>query len=649
MARFEITAPDGHKYEINAPENASEQDAVSFLQSQLASGGVSEPEPPAAEGDYPELRRRMAAHPVPNPNPIGQIAGDVGEAWQRVADDITTMPTKGEIRNPIDMITKGAHQIGDIIGAVFSPVASAQRHLVSEPISAAGKSITKAFPSAEQIDSSMMGMRPGSNPLSLVKKLPAETPLEKAVKKVGNRFSQDEKGGGLSARDALDKINSSSEPLMLADVGGENVRGLGGNVARQPGASRNIAKNNLELRDEGSQDRLDGLISRSVNSGPSMFQTVKTLLTGRSQAARPAYQTVEQMDGIWSPRLQEFIGDPALKSGLARGYEIERLNSLAEARKFDPTQMGIDLDQEGNVVLKKVPNMRVLDMAKQGLDAMISEERNEITGRLSARGVSLDKVRRAYVSEIDKMDTAGLYRGARDAWAGPSASMDAVRHGRAIFGANPEEIAADFAELSPANQEFYRLGVADTLRERLSKAGFSADESKQLINNNWMKKQLKPLFRSDDEFKSFVDSVSNERKMFGTRREVLGGSQTQFRNVEDQSNQGDTIGHIADIGHKIATQNVLGAIRGVWRFYRDRGLRPDHAVNEEIAKILFTPNLPSSGEAAQRLSGRYQPPARPPIPSQTLDLVEGAPYASAIASTLGAKGNADNVNQTLGQ
>ena len=35
MARFQITAPDGSRYEINAPEGATEQDAIRFLQGQL--------------------------------------------------------------------------------------------------------------------------------------------------------------------------------------------------------------------------------------------------------------------------------------------------------------------------------------------------------------------------------------------------------------------------------------------------------------------------------------------------------------------------------------------------------------------------------------------------------------------------------------
>ena len=130
---------------------------------------------------------------------------------------------------------------------------------------------------------------------------------------------------------------------------------------------------------------------------------------------------------------QEFLDSPDVKKGLARGYEIERNLALAEGRPITATQLGVDLDTEGNIKMVKAPNMRLLDMAKQGLDAMIADTRNEFTGRLSQYGMSLDKVRRAFVNEMDTLDTKGVYKNARQQWAGYSASMDALKLGHSVF------------------------------------------------------------------------------------------------------------------------------------------------------------------------------------------------------------------------
>ena len=102
---------------------------------------------------------------------------------------------------------------------------------------------------------------------------------------------------------------------------------------------------------------------------------------------------------------------------------------------------------------------------------MIADERNPLTGRLSQRGVALDQFRRAYLGELDNLDNSGTYAAARGAWAGPSASMDAVRAGQAVLNKGPEEIAGEFGRLSPGDREFYRLGAADTLKEKLAKTG----------------------------------------------------------------------------------------------------------------------------------------------------------------------------------
>ena len=340
---------------------------------------------------------------------------------------------------------------------------------------------------------------------------------------IGRRFEQDVKGGGLSAVEAIEKVRdaaSRGSPLTLADVSGENVRALAGSVTRRPGESRSFAQKFLQERDIGSDpkmvgprtpaqrsaaERLDKELSETLSSSDkTAFRAAETLIEERSKSATPHYKDMEALDNIWSPRLQEFLNDPTLKRGLARGYELERLDSLAAGRPFDPTKLGVNLDAEGNIVLLKVPNMRVLDIGKRGLDAMIAGERNEITGKLSTMGRSLDQVRKAYLRELDELDTTGVYRRAREAWAGPSASLDAIKAGKTAFTRSPEEIASEIAELSPVNQEFYRIGVADTIRTRLAKTGFSGDEAKAIIGNAWTRRQLEPVFPGPQEFERWL-------------------------------------------------------------------------------------------------------------------------------------------------
>lgn len=415
------------------------------------------------------------------------------------------------------------------------------------------------------------------------------------------------------------------KPLTLADVGGENTRALAGNVARQPGESRNVATQFLNERDAGAGQRLNADIARYVHGGESMHRATQAMVEARSEAGRPAWEAVRRMEGVYSPRLQQFIDDPSLRAGMARGYEIERLESLAENRPFNPTQMGIELDNEGNVRVVRSPNMRVLHMGKMGLDAMIADERNEITGRLSQRGVALDRVRRAYLQEIDSLDHTGTYRNARALWEGPSSSMDAIRAGRGIFTSAPDEIAHELAAMSPANQEFYRLGVADMVREKLMKTGFSGNDANAIIKNPWMRQQLQPIFRSEADFNAFVQGVTHESQMFGTKAETLGGPQTAKRLAEDTSTENTMAAHGMHMGEQVATGKWVSAVKTAVRMWRDRQDRAGNPrLNEQIARILFQTPIDPGGEVGQRLTGQFKGP-------QGVNPL--APYAAGVEET----------------
>ncbi len=475
----------------------------------------------------------------------GEIAGAAAGAMQPA--------TKGDYRTEKEM------QIGE--GAVAGGVLSGAMAGAGAGVAALGRFLARNYP--DNIAST-------------------------AVEQVLKRISQDQRAGGPTAAQAIELVNAAKKPVSLPDVTGENVKGLAGRVARQPGESRNIAQQFLGKRDEAAAQRLSQDIAQHVSGGPTVHQATEGLLQARSAASRGVYDASNAMTNVWSPRLQQFLDADIVKAGLAKGYEIERNLALAEGRPLTAHQMGVDLGVDGSIKLVEGrPNMRLLDMAKQGLDAMVADARDPITGRLSAKGVSLDKVRRAYLEELDSLNPK--YKQARATWAGYSASMDAIKLGRTALQRSPEENAAEIEKLSPANLEFLRLGVADLLKERLAKAGLHADEAKQLIKNPWMRDQLRPAFKSTEDFDSFVDAVTQETKMFETGRKVLGGSQTAEREAEDANSMMAGAG----IMHRLAKNGMFDAAKATYQLLHDMAIKPNQELNAKIAEILFTSDLPS--------------------------------------------------------
>jgi hypothetical protein len=187
--------------------------------------------------------------------------------------------------------------------------------------------------------------------------------------------------------------------------------------------------------------------------------------------------------------------------------------------------------------------------------------------------------------------------------------MDAMRAGRGAFTSSPDEIAAEFGALTPANQEFYRLGVADALRERLAKTGLSGDEAKSILKNPWTRDQLRPIFRSDADFDAFVTAITREGRMFATRQKVTGGSQTAERLAEDTSSENAMAAHGMHMGEQVATGKWLSAAKTAVRMWRDRQDRAGNPrLNEQVARILFQTPIDPESEIGQRLTGRFTGP-----------------------------------------
>lgn len=319
-------------------------------------------------------------------------------------------------------------------------------------------------------------------------------------------------------------------------------------------------------------------------------QEAKT--TGVLREAQRA-EAAGERGGVWSSRIQQFLDDPILKAGLSKGLKVQRLEALAEGKEFNPADYAIKGFENGEPVAGAVPNMRTLDAAKRGLDEILEGYRDKTTGRLvlDQQGRAIDQVRRAFVDELDRLNPS--YKVARGAWSGPSQSLDAMKAGSEIFNRTPEQVAENFSRLSPNDKEFFRLGVADKLRERIAKTGVGGDEAKAIIKNNWTKSQLRPLFDSQEQFDKFIDAAMMESKMFDTAFRLKGGSHTAERLAGDKAFESDVEAAHAGVGmaKNALTGNLIGAARDALKMRQALGWRKNQELNNEIARLLFDPNL----------------------------------------------------------
>lgn len=610
---------------------------------------------------------------------------------------------------------EGLERIGDaatfLTGGLTGPIApemQAARAAASGPLPA-------MLADRPPVSAPANMMSPAGN--AFMQDLRGVTQQENAARDIINRrFGQDLKAGGATGQQmAADMAAGAREgqPLTLADVGGENMRSLLGNVAREPGPARNRVKQ-WAINRLGDIDR-DSPIAAAISDGISkllatgsartearilaeqrsaskplwdeamaggsiaplrqQFETAYadadravreaerdiarinqevTGAAGRQSQAGNVYSTsaanrarrfaddkiaekqkaLEQVErdkaeirekmqqaqkddmsnapgAVWSPYLGRLLKNPKIAEGIRRGWNIERDIADGENRLFNPREYAVVGEDANGPVIGTVPNMKLLAVAKEGLDAMLDSPafKDELTGRLNKAGRALKILRDGMVTEVDRINPA--YKVARDAWAGDSALISNIRDGKNFHKQSPEEIMEHFAGASESEKRAYRIGAADTLRDDLERAVFNGDPSKAIINNPRSRKQLLPMFPTVEGATQFLDRVKRARQMFATPVEVLRGSPTAAREAEDLARRqgvdtaADVIGGIASMAH----HSPAGMMNALARLSRNVVSPADPALNDTIARLMLDPSVPLSTNPGMDLLRKAPLPA----------------------------------------
>lgn len=410
-------------------------------------------------------------------------------------------------------------------------------------------------------------------------------PLEQQFQSVFSAVSRVE-------QDAVAEVAKAEQAVTLAAA----KQSQAGNVYASAGAAAGQREANAALT--------------KARANLAAVQSEKEAARQRLQAAQ-ADGSANAPGAVWSRRLQQFLDQPEVKRGISRGYGIERRKAVGGNRPFNPHEYAITgFDESGNPVVGKVPNMRLLAVAKEGLDAIIEspQMKNPLTGKPTKSGLSYIALRDGLVAELDRLNPS--YKIAREQWAGDTTSIRALDEGRHAFDAKwftPEELASHVASLSDSDRQFFILGVADKLKDRLYRAVDSADKGR-IINNEDTRMRVRPLFGTDEEATKFLDAIERERTMKTTPQRLYGGSQTAERVADDSH----PVEAVLSAGHSLAklfTGHPIAAIRSALRARSAMTSRPDLKLNEAIAQMATNPDILLNG-----VPGQAAIPWLPPVP-----------------------------------
>lgn len=354
------------------------------------------------------------------------------------------------------------------------------------------------------------------------------SPEEFAMSKVAQAAQRD----NIPLDELKNQLTEMGDNAKLPDVAGRNMLRLADTVGNVPGQGQEKIAQFLNERQSGQNERLMNATAAGLKIDPNVNYegNIANLIEQRKDAAAPLYKQAFDASPVTNDRIEQFIKDPVLQSGLKKGLQIQRLESLAEGKPFNPSDYAIkgwEGDYEtGNPILEKVPNMRLLDSAKKGLDSIIAENTDNF-GKVNEYGRAVTKVKNAYLKELDSINPD--YSAARSSYSEPSQSLNAIEKGSKFVKNGSYGNAQELAKMSDADKQFFRIGAGKAISDLLDGTREGSDAASKLFATPKMQKALESVFPTKKAFDDFSKTVKDEIKFYSNRRAILGGSPTAPR------------------------------------------------------------------------------------------------------------------------
>lgn len=396
-----------------------------------------------------------------------------------------------------------------------------------------------------------------------------------AKQKLAEAFARDARGtvtqGNLtsSMQQPIARLGKLGEEARTVDAGGDNTRQLLDTLATLPGQTKPAVQSAIRSRQAGRADRMIGAADDSMRTnGDRASQVVEELLAKRQAVATPLYGKLHKM---------EVNADPELATMLSAA---EQLGAGKVARDISTAaRVPYSLAEKEWAASGGKLSMRDLDHMKQGLDTLIQKQ-TDPSGKVSPLGFRLQGLRTDLVAKLDAQ-TGGAYKTARDAFAGPSALIDATNNGRRFMTTDDAATRQVLTGLSESEKEAFRLGAFEALRNKLGRPG-GQTEILGMWKDKILREKLQAVFPDERAFRQFASTASAESAMKGLES-VGRGSQTAGR----QYGAGDLdVPAVADAVQALSgTGGITGMLANATRAF-NRVQTPE-AVRNQMGNMLL--------------------------------------------------------------
>ena len=364
-------------------------------------------------------------------------------------------------------------------------------------------------------------------------------PSDEYVQSVATgKLAQALRDAGISPRRAETSMSVDrilQVPSRLANVSPATVD-LARAVAQRTGRGAQTLERELTKQKAGARERTYQQVRRGLQPG-DYYADEQRLVEELRAKAGPAYDLAYSAGAVDDPVVNTVLTHPTFQAAFERGRKIAESQAMAaKLRGEDPSKYALpelykptgEIDTLTNtpkMALAAVPDVRTLDYVKRGLDDLIDAGYKGSSSVGKGQASSLRDLRNQFVAAIDR--NVPEYRDVRRMYAGDMEVLDAMRTGYNDFGKlDHEQVAKMVANMSQAEKEAFRTGVARNLYGSIMGPSSNRNAAQNVIGSPEMQAKLMPLFDTPEQFRLFKTALEREAQLFTEANRVLGGSQT---------------------------------------------------------------------------------------------------------------------------
>jgi len=338
-----------------------------------------------------------------------------------------------------------------------------------------------------------------------------------------------------------------------------------------------------------------------------------------------------------SPKMVEIMRRPSVADAFRRAKDIaaERGDDLGNISVVD----GRLVTQAGEEVTEI--SAKFLHYLKMGLDDQIFAGRVPTSGIGSTQLNALKDTRTLFLNLFDKANPA--YKKARNYWAGETASLDAMKLGKAINRADPDELADDLARMSASELEAFRLGAMNALIDKIETSVDTANIARNFVKTKKLRRLLRLTFPKGEKgqvkYDKFVGKLSDEMDMHITKATVTGNSTTAARQ--------EAVRRIREAVEKSMPQEVTGFTQLIHRVLRsdfaDAGEVQTRAMADELARALTETDPAKLRVIIQEIGGRRIQDVLKDVAPEFLSII-----SRRVTSPVATGGTAGRISAEIG-